>query len=157
MSIEVHQRNTVQSLSALRKIAPGIRWLPVVQGWTADSYLAHLKMYRASGFALETEPLVGVGSLATRQSSETIREVLYTLQGEGLRIHAFGLSFAGLRRVHHLIESTDSMVWSFVARRRNLKFDGCRARHKRCNNCLEYARAWRASLMSQLAHRILET
>src|SRR5262249_50690028 len=76
LSLRAHQIKTVDSLYMLRKLAPEIAWLPILQGWNFDSYLAHLRMYRARGFALEKERLVGVGSLASRQHSEALPQIL---------------------------------------------------------------------------------
>lgn len=150
LSIRAHQRNTVRSLVTLRTLAPEIRWLPILQGWNVRSYLNHLAMYESQGFMLASEPLVGVGSLAIRQTSSEVASLLRALHDQGLRIHAFGLSITGLRSVHPLIESSDSMVWSFVARRRKIKHAGCRQVHTVCNNCLSYALAWRRRVVSQI-------
>jgi len=150
LSLKVHQTKTVDNLYKLRKLAPEIKWLPVLQGWNVKSYLTHLRMYRTRGFALEKEKLVGVGSLANRQQSEELPEILTALNAEGLRIHAFGLSLVGLKKVSNMITSSDSMVWSFVARRRRIKYGRCQERHLVCNNCLSYALSWRRQVLSQL-------
>lgn len=150
LSIKIHQKKTIESLCRLRSLAPEIDWLPVLQGWSTKSYFDHMKMYRAQGFELEHEALVGVGSVAVRQDSAILPEVLGALHQEGFRIHAFGLSITGLMRVHQFIESSDSMVWSFTARRRQIKHKQCNEHHDICNNCLRYALAWRSDLLSQL-------
>lgn len=150
LTLRAHQTKTVDSLYTLRKLAPEIEWLPVLQGWNCKSYLTHLEMYRIRGFALEKEMLVGVGSLANRQQSKELPQILAALNAEGLRIHAFGLSHTGLGKVSNVIASADSMVWSFVARRRRIKHGRCRERHLVCNNCLSYALSWRREIMSRL-------
>ena len=147
--IDAHQRRTVENYHALKTFAPEVPWLPVLQGWTAPSYLTHLRMYRSLGL-LQDEPLIGVGSLASRQQSEDVPKILTVLKDQGLSVHAFGLSLAGLKNVSGLISSADSMVWSFTARRRQLKHDACRARHRICNNCLSYAIAWRRHVLRRL-------
>ncbi len=106
LSVLVHQRRTVDSLYRLRSIAPDVRWLPILQGWTPSSYLDHLGMYRAAGFALERERLVGVGSLAQRQQAPALIETLAALHDAGLNIHAFGLSIAGLSKARRYIASS---------------------------------------------------
>ena len=153
LSLRMHQRKTVQSLESLRTLAPEMAWLPVLQGWNVESYITHLKMYRDFGFALEKEPLVGVGSFAARQRSKELNLALSVLHHEGIRIHAFGLSSLGLMRVHRFICSADSMVWSYVARRRRLKHTKCQGTHSVCNNCLDFALAWRRELLSQVTGR----
>jgi hypothetical protein len=151
LEITEHQERTIESLRKLRHLAPEISWLPVLQGWNVKSYMTHLRMYQRNGFQLETEALVGVGSLAIRQESEDIVRVLAALRAEGIKTHAFGLSLLGLQRVKDFIESADSMVWSFTARRRRIKLRTCRASHIVCNNCLKYALAWRRHVLNRLA------
>ena len=150
LEVTTHQKKTIESLQTLRHLAPEVSWLPVLQGWDVQSYLTHLRMYQRNGFRLDREPLVGVGSLATRQKSDEIVRVLATLRAEGIKTHAFGLSLLGLQRVSGFIESSDSMVWSFTARRRRIKLRRCRAHHSVCNNCLKYAIAWRRHVLSHL-------
>lgn len=150
LSIREHQKRTVASLEELRKVAPEVTWLPVLQGWDAKSYLEHLGMYKASGFDLDKEQLVGVGSLAVRQKSGIVSQVLCLLNDEGLRLHAFGLSIAGLSKVHKFVESVDSMVWSFIARRRRIKLAECNDKHSVCNNCLQYALKWHREITNQI-------
>jgi hypothetical protein len=152
LSLRLHQKKTVDNLYALRKFAPEINWLPVLQGWNVESYIEHIRMYEAHGFALDKEMLVGVGSLANRQRSEELPKILTALKTEGLNTHAFGLSITGLSKVHNMIASSDSMVWSFVARKRRIKYSKCRQDHKICNNCLVYALSWRKQILSQLLH-----
>jgi hypothetical protein len=149
-TVKAHQRKTIENFFRLKMLAPEVAWLPVLQGWTAESYVAHLRMYRDMGAPLQNEPIVGVGSLASRQHSDEVPKILAALKDHGLRLHAFGLSFAGLKNVSSLISSADSMVWSFTARRRKLKHGTCRARHRICNNCLAYATAWRRQVLKRL-------
>jgi hypothetical protein len=150
LQISIHQKKTIESLQTLRHLAPDIAWLPVLQGWDVQSYLSHLRMYEDGGFRLDREPLVGVGSLASRQDSEDVVAILEMLRAKGIRTHAFGVSLVGLQRVSKFIESADSMVWSFTARRRRLKHIKCKAKHPVCNNCLQYALSWRGRLLNQL-------
>lgn len=150
LSVEAHQRKTVKSLCDLRTLTQYINWIPVLQGWSKRSYLAHVQMYAAEGIDLRREPLVGVGSLASRQASKTLPEIIYALADLGLRIHAFGLSVTGLKKVHRQILSSDSMVWSYVARRRNVKLPSCKKSHEICNNCLHFAQAWRSNVLAQI-------
>ncbi len=147
MTIRDHQKNTIQSLIELRKLAPAIQWIPVLQGWDLRSYIDHMAAYRACGFDLDTEPIVGVGSLANRKDSPEVYKILSEIQQLGVRTHAFGLSGIALNKVHHLVESADSLTWSYTARRRRLKHPRCNAAHVVCNNCYLYALAWRGQLI----------
>lgn len=150
LSVTIHQQRTINSLLTLRELAPEVSWLPILQGWDVQSYLTHIRMYEQHGIRLKRETLVGVGSLASRQRSDEMVLVLDMLKEEGIKTHAFGLSSSGLRRVKGLIESADSMVWSFIARRRRIKLGNCGDGHIVCNNCLRYALAWRRQVLARL-------
>jgi hypothetical protein len=108
-------------------------------------------MYRAAGIRLEKEPRVGVGSVASRQSDTMLSPLFGNLQQKGLKLHAFGLSSVGLQQVHPYIDSADSMVWSYIARRRKLKHPTCKSDHSICNNCLTFARSWRGQIVRQFS------
>jgi hypothetical protein len=69
------------------------------------------------------------------------------MHAEGLRLHLFGFKLRGLARVGHLAASSDSLAWSYAARKRP-PLPGCR--HKSCANCLRYALAWRSRVLAQL-------
>ncbi len=150
LSVSLHQENTVRSLLQLRRFAPDVNWLPVLQGWDLQSYFAHAKMYAGAGVSLQHEMLVGVGSVASRQRDPMLPELFRELHQLGLRLHAFGLSAQGLRRVHQYLCSADSMVWSYIARRRKIKHRKCCANHSICNNCLMFAVSWRRNLLAEL-------
>lgn len=59
LTLDEHQRRTIESLRVLRELAPEIPWAPVVQGWAVADYLWHVEMYRDAGFDLTLEPIVG--------------------------------------------------------------------------------------------------
>ena len=150
LTIKQHQIKTLKNYIAMRSIKPEIKWIPVLQGWTVESYLNHLDMYNAEGFELQNQPLVGVGSLANRQDSPVVGDILRELSQRGLNIHAFGLSSTGLLGSHQLLKSSDSMAWSFIARKRKIKLTRCGANHRVCNNCFLYAKKWRREVLSTL-------
>jgi hypothetical protein len=56
----------------------------------------------------------------------------------------------GLERVAYLLRSSDSLAWSFTARRAPA-LPGCT--HKSCTNCLRYALRWRAQVIRSMAHQ----
>jgi hypothetical protein len=148
LTIEEHQSKTIRSLIDLRESASHIHWIPVLQGWDVKSYLDHFTAYRAYGLQLENEPLVGVGSLANRKGSPEVFEILSELKQRGLKTHAFGLSNVALNKVHPLLESADSLAWSFIARRRKIKYHRCEGSHSVCNNCLAYAKSWHKQVLN---------
>lgn len=141
--IEWHQRLTLHSyLDLLDEDVPVI---PVLQGWTLSDYLRHADAYAACGIDLTTLKTVGVGSVCRRQSTSEIEAIVTSLWGLGIRVHGFGVKTGGLARYSYALESADSMAWSFTARRQP-PLEGCT--HKSCANCLRFALAWRASLLS---------
>jgi hypothetical protein len=152
LTIEEHQRRTVESLRRLRELAPSIRWVPVVQGWEISDYVRHVEMYREAGFALEEEPVVGVGSVCRRQGTHEGAAIMRTLSKMGLNIHAFGIKTQGLAMFGDRITSADSMAWSYVARKRNIRLPGCK--HKTCSNCFDFAMQWQAELHSELGEMV---
>lgn len=150
LSVEEHQRRTVDSYLLLRKLAPEIPWAPVLQGWRESDYMRHLAMYEAAGVNLWAAPVVGVGSVCRRQNTDEAEALLHRLAGLGLRLHGFGFKMLGLKRVHHLLASSDSLAWSFAARN-DPPLPGCTT-HKNCANCMLYALRWYDHLLAQLRH-----
>lgn len=139
-TIVEHQALTIESYANLRAIAPRIPWLPVVQGWHADDYRSHVEQYAAAGFDLRKCERVGVGSVCRRQGTFEGASVIRAVADLGIRVHAFGVKVDGLRLFGDRIASADSMTWSFVARRRKIRMDGCA--HRTCANCLRWALEW---------------
>ncbi len=146
-TVREHQRLSVDSLLTLRDMAPEMPWMAVLQGWSVSDYLHHIDMYSASGIDLLAEPVVGVGSVCRRQATEQAEYLIGRLHSLGLKIHAFGFKILGLRKVHRLIKSSDSMAWSFAARK-DEPLPGCL--HKNCANCLKYALLWRSKMLQSL-------
>lgn len=139
-----HQRLTIASVLELRAMAPELPFIPVLQGREVDDYLRHVDLYAAAGLDLRAEPVVGVGSVCRRQATDEIGELITTLAGEGLSLHGFGVKKAGLLRYGRHLTSADSMAWSF-----NARYDPPLPghTHKACQNCADYALAWRARIL----------
>lgn len=137
LSVEEHQRRTIDSYATLLDLAPEIPWAPVLQGWEPDDYLRHLDAYGARGFDLRRAPVVGVGSVCRRQHMDAAILILRSLQG--LKLHGFGFKVQGLERAWNLLASSDSLAWSFNARH-SPPLPGCT--HKSCANCPRYALRW---------------
>jgi hypothetical protein len=104
-------------------------------------------MYARAGVDLTVEPIVGVGTMCRRQSMPEAGVALRTLKRMGLRLHAFGFKLTGLRLWHHLLDSSDSLAWSYRARR-SPPLPG--HRHRSCANCMPYALRWRDEVLSTL-------
>lgn len=147
LSIAEHQTRSTDSLIELRSRAPELPWFPILQGWEPRDYLRHAEQYDRAGVSLEREPIVGVGSVCRRQNTGALEAVLFALDGLGLRLHGFGVKRQGLQRCGLLLASSDSMAWSFAARRAD-PMPGCR--HRSCANCIRYALAWRAEVEADL-------
>jgi hypothetical protein len=146
-SVAEHQGLTIESVLALRSLAPEVPWCPVLQGWTIDDYLGHVEQYRVAGIDLAREAVVGVGSVCRRQGTAEAEALFRDLEALGIRCHAFGFKTLGLRRCARSLESADSMAWSLDARRSD-PLPGCP--HKSCANCLRYALRWRERLLRTL-------
>lgn len=147
-TVAEHQALTVANYLRLRELAPDLPFIPVLQGWTLDDYVACVDLYADAGVDLQECPTVGVGSVCRRQSSVEIEHIMRELHSLGLRCHGFGVKMSGLRRYGCYLQSSDSMAWSFNARWED-PLPGCT--HRKCNHCLKYALAWRERLLAQAA------
>lgn len=139
-SVREHQRLTIESYLSLRRLAPSVPWMPVLQGWEIEDYLFHVEEYKTFGVDLTEAPIVGVGSVCRRQGTSEIRDIFLNLYVAGIDCHGFGVKTLGLKRSVNYMASSDSLAWSFAARRGS-PLPG--HSHKKCNHCLEYALLWR--------------
>jgi hypothetical protein len=147
LSVEEHQRLTIENYIELSALAPDLPWVPVLQGWEMGDYFEHVEAYARAGVDLVARPLVGVGTVCRRQNTARISSLLHCLRHDGLRLHGFGFKRQGLRLAAEDLVSADSMAWSFTARR-NPGIPG--HTHKSCANCMEYALEWRAETLESL-------
>lgn len=138
-TVEYHQQKTIESLLELRALAPELKFVPVLQGFTMAEYVRHLEMYASSGVDLTLEERVGLGSICRRQATMEIAEIVQELKFSNLRLHAFGVKIQGLSLYGGNLASADSMAWSFDARRKD-PLDECS--HANCANCFSYADRW---------------
>ena len=147
LSIDEHQRRTVDSLVELRTLAPELPWTPVLQGWRRDDYLRHVEMYEQGGVDLAREPLVGLGSVCRRHATREAEWIVDSLRRAGVdRLHGFGFKSEGLAKLWGQLASADSLAWSFRARR-SPPLAG--HPHKSCANCPEFALAWRERMLAR--------
>jgi hypothetical protein len=143
LSVREHQERTVANYLELRDRGP---FVPVLQGWTLEDYEACIALYTDAGVDLTAAPLVGLGTVCRRQATPEIARIVGALAGRGLRLHGFGMKSRGLARVAHLLESADSMAWSFNARMawQHEKRQLCGGGHRgSCANCSAWALRWR--------------
>jgi hypothetical protein len=149
LSVEEHQRRTIANFLELRELAPDLPFVPVLQGWSIGDYWRHLEAYGRAGIELRSLPLVGVGTVCRRQNTVSAALILSSLAMEGLRLHGFGVKAQGLRLALEHLASADSMAWSLSGRKNPPEGD-CIGKHKSCANCIDYAKAWRAHLLTSL-------
>lgn len=153
LSVAEHQRKTVDNFIYLRDEAPDLPFIPVLQGWAMRDYITCLELYQEEGFDLTKEATVGVGSVCRRQATDEIQAIFMQLHNQGLHnLHGFGVKINGLKRYGHLLQSSDSMAWSYAARMGvGERCCWCKAnpgRRKSCSNCLGYALAWREKVVN---------
>jgi hypothetical protein len=118
MNVRQHQFLTLERYDALIAEETGVYILPVLQGYTPQSYVDHIRMY---GKRLKEGAYVGVGSVCKRNASpSSIVQVLKAIKKErpDLLLHGFGIKTTALswQEVRDNLESADSMAWSFAAR-----------------------------------------
>ena len=125
LTVEEHQRLTIQRyddlIIELERLFNGpipFHVMPVLQGFSPESYVKHIKMY---GGRLKLGMWVGVGSVCKRQGNpRSIMAVLQAIHAArpDLRLHGFGVKITALLHagVRELLSTADSMAWSTAAR-----------------------------------------
>lgn len=120
LTLADHQRLTIERYDAIRAaLDPGIYLMPVLQGYHPREYADHVRQY---GARLGPGTWVGVGSVCKRNSDPAaIRAVLLAIKAvrPDLRLHGFGVKITALASptVRQLLDSADSLAWSYNARR----------------------------------------
>ena len=119
LSVDEHQRRTVERYAALLSERLPVPVMPVLQGFEPEEYARHARLY---GDLIPPRAWVGVGSVCKRNASPlAITRVLLAIREErpDLRLHGFGIKKTSLAdgRVRSLLWSADSMAWSWAARR----------------------------------------
>lgn len=148
LSVKEHQRRTVENYLELKSLAPDLAITPVIQGFERDDYLRCVELYLRHGVNLTKEPIVGVGTMCRRQGTQEAHLILGSLHKLGLRLHAFGFKKAGLLMSRRFLVSSDSLAWSYDARRNHAV--RCGGTHKSCANCLTFALEWRQALLREI-------
>jgi hypothetical protein len=128
LSVDEHMRRTVANYLELKLLAPDLPFIPVIQGWQLDDYLACVAMYEAT---------------------EEIGTIVRALAERGLRIHGFGVKTEGLRRYGQYLASADSMAWSLRGRHVRGCSHGGHGRRTPLSesNCLHFASEWRSKVI----------
>lgn len=151
LTISDHQRRTVDNYLMMNELmrGSGINIIPVLQGQTVRQYLSHIKEYKKRGVQLKELKTVGVGSVCRREFSDEVGDIVRALFNEGLSLHAFGVKKRGLLKYGDLLQSADSLAWSFGARYTQSHCSNHQKNPttKNCANCLGYALEWRDNLL----------
>jgi hypothetical protein len=118
MTVLEHQQKTIERYIQIKALTD-VYIMPVLQGYDPDEYLQHIDMY---GDLLPHGAYVGVGSVCKRNSRPMeALEVFRAIKRKrpDLRLHGFGLKRTALEepRIKEYLESSDSMAWSFAARK----------------------------------------
>jgi hypothetical protein len=118
-TIKEHQDMTIERYDDLMsEDVGGVYIMPVLQGYDPQDYVNHVKAY---GKRLKHGAWVGVGSVCKRNNNpKSIEAVLLAIHRTrpDLRLHGFGVKTTGLGSsiVSSLLETADSMAWSYGAR-----------------------------------------
>lgn len=154
-AVRIHQKLSVENYVELVRLAPEIRFLPVLQGQTLEDYEHCDQLFKEAGVDLASAPAVGLGSVCRRQATEEIEEIVDHFHAKGYALHGFGVKTLGLGRYGPKLASADSLAWSEDARRRggpghdavHLPFHS----HTRgnCANCAGYAVWWHQQLVNK--------
>jgi hypothetical protein len=142
LSVQEHQRLTIERYDALLAENTGVYILPVLQGFAPEDYVRHIAMY---GARLQPGQWVGVGSVCKRNGDpRSIARVLMAIKNSrpDLRLHGFGLKTTALSEpvIRDLLETADSMAWSYAAR----------IAGRNANSYLE-AKRWTAEIETRMA------
>jgi len=118
LTIKDHQTITIERYRQLIHLTD-VYIMPVLQGYSPPSYSAHVRQY---GSLLKHDQWVGVGSVCKLNGNPNrIEDILLAIKTErpDLRLHGFGLKLTALKRptVRALLHSSDSMAWSYAARK----------------------------------------
>jgi hypothetical protein len=147
LSVLRHQELTVERYDALLAEDTGVYILPVLQGYAPEDYVAHVRMY---GARLGPGQWVGVGSVCKRNGKpDQVAAVLLAIKAArpDLRLHGFGLKTTALAHptVRSLLETADSMAWSYHAR-----ING------RNGNDFREAKRWAAAIESRPVQQVMD-
>lgn len=146
-TVREHQRRTVRNFICLRELAPEIPFVPVLQGWELAEYQRCADLYHLAGIDLESEPLIGIGTVCRRQHTADVEQIMRAFALRNLRIHAFGVKTTGLRRYAAVLSSSDSLAWSLRGRH----VPGCTPSHRSESNCVHFALAWHRQVTASLS------
>ena len=150
LTVNEHLKRTVSNLLELRELDCDTHITPVLQGWELEDYKQCFEMFEAKGVDLRSEPIIGLGSVCRRQATSEIEKIVKYFHAKDLKLHGFGVKINGLKRYGEMLESADSLAWSFGARYSQSHCSICKInpKTKNCANCLNYALEWRKKVLA---------
>ena len=152
LSVETHQKLTVENYCILHERWPELPIIPALQGFALEEYVRCVDFYAEAGVDLAAEPIVGLGSTCRRQHTQEVREIVEELYDAGISLHGYGAKITGFSMYADKLASADSMAWSFVARYQP-PLPG--HTHKTCANCLEFALMWHEKALAQADQQMI--
>ena len=149
LTLQDHQHRTVDNYVELVSLAPEVPWIPVLQGYERNDYYRCWEFYDEAGVDLQSQPLVGVGSVCRRQNTMEIELLFYNLWLSGFRnVHGFGVKLRGLDDYKEYLLTADSMAWSALASwKRKPMCDS--TSHKTCSTCFVWAHQWYDTVLAR--------
>ena len=149
LTVNEHLKRTVSNLLELRNLDSDTHIIPVLQGWELEDYKQCFEMFEAKGVDLRSEPIIGLGSVCRRQATSEIEKIVKYFHAKDLKLHGFGVKINGLKRYGEMLESADSLAWSFDARYSQSHCSICKLNPstKNCANCLNYGLEWREKVL----------
>lgn len=81
-----------------------------------------------------------------RQHTTEVEQIVRSLAARGYSLHGFGIKVTGLSRYAEALSSSDSASWS----RQGRYVPGCSPSHRSESNCVHFALAWHARLLTSL-------
>lgn len=116
LTVAAHQRRSAESAERVAHFeVGGGEFVPTIQGWTVDQYLAAASDLERRGV---WRPYMAVGSICRRGQVGQIVAVLTALRefSPNTRYHGFGVK--SRHEVLDLLHSADSFAWRFNARKK---------------------------------------
>lgn len=114
LTVAQHQVRSIASAAecATWKLGESL-FVPTIQGWTVDEYLACAENLEAEGL---WRPYMAIGSVCRRGSTAGVERVLWALREfkPGTRYHGFGVKSVDKLLSH--LWSADSFAWNFHGR-----------------------------------------
>jgi hypothetical protein len=113
--------------------------------WAApQDWMCEPQVLKKTGFTVPEHQLLTVQNfqllrdLALRPVQRIVRELF----DDGIKMHGFGVKSDGLPAIGDFLASSDSMAWSFTARREDRNLCGIPHVSPRCHHCRKWATMW---------------